>query len=713
MTCAPGGRRWLALTALAIFGWLLLVGGSYWSSANLVHEAMIQLGLGEARTHLDKDAIYRHWVNRHGGVYVPVTEQTPPNPDLAQVPERDIRTPSGRLLTLINPAYMTRQVQELGAQRYGVHGHITSLKPIRPENAADPWEIGALTAFEDGAKEVFAIEPMDGAPHLRLMRPFMTDPGCLKCHAAQGYQRGDVRGGISVSVPLAPYVALENEQLQSQRSGHLILASVGLLVLGFGSRALRRRIVERENARVRLELDKERFASLLDLSALAQGSERELIERALEEVERLTGSDIAFFHFYTESESTIELHSWSRRTREQCQLPDLDPHYPLAKAGIWADALRQRRPVIHNDYARTAEKRGYPAGHFPLLRELCVPIFEGEQIVAVAGVGNKPTPYDDGDQLQMNLYMQRAWDILRQKRTELELDRYRLQLEERVAERTQGLQERTEDLERSRRAMTFLLADISETKEQLEKANSQLQELDRLKSMFIASMSHELRTPLNAIIGFSGILHSGMAGELNSEQSDMLERVRRSGRHLLNLITDIIDIAKIESGKIAPFISEFSLNEALDEAVDSLRQQAQEKGLRLVAHGLDPDINLCSDRKRLLQCLLNLLSNAVKFTPAGEVRIDLQTDRAENGRLLIRVSDTGIGMTEAQLKELFTPFVRLDSPLKTSVPGTGLGLYLTRKLATEILGGSINAQSSAGSGSTFTLSCPLRLNARK
>ena len=157
----------------------------------------------QARTALEKDVLYRKWNAQHGGVYAPLTEQTPANAYL-QVVDREIETPHGIKLTKINPAYMTRQVHELGRTASGVRGHITSLNPIRTENKADEWETSALNRFEAGELEVSAIEPMDGIPHMRLMRPLIVDQSCMPCHEQQGYHVGDIRGGISVSVPMPP-----------------------------------------------------------------------------------------------------------------------------------------------------------------------------------------------------------------------------------------------------------------------------------------------------------------------------------------------------------------------------------------------------------------------------------------------------------------------------------------------------------------------------
>ena len=154
-----------------------------------------------------RDVAYRLWNTQHGGVYVPVSEKTVPNPYL-DTPDRDVTTLSGLHLTLVNPAYMTRQVHELSEKEFGIHGHITSLNPIRPENAPDPWETQALQAFERGEKEVSSVEDFKGEPHLRLMRPLVTEKGCLKCHGSPGYKEGDIRGGISVSIPMPPLWAM-------------------------------------------------------------------------------------------------------------------------------------------------------------------------------------------------------------------------------------------------------------------------------------------------------------------------------------------------------------------------------------------------------------------------------------------------------------------------------------------------------------------------
>lgn len=243
-----------------------------------------------------------------------------------------------------------------------------------------------------------------------------------------------------------------------------------------------------------------------------------------------------------------------------------------------------------------------------------------------------------------------------------------------------------------------------EAKELAEAANERLVHLDRMKSMFIATMSHELRTPLNSIIGFTSVVLGGLAGEINDKQRDHLSRSKRAARHLLGLITDIIDISKIESGKIDVSPERFDLQALIADAVESVAEDAAGKGLALIVEPA-PEIEIHCDRKRLYQVVLNLLSNAVKYSERGSIRVsteDLGNDYA------LSVSDTGIGIPEQELPKVFAAFERISSPLSVQAGGTGLGLYLTRTMVQRILGGDISVESVAGQGSTFTMRGPKR-----
>jgi diguanylate cyclase (GGDEF)-like protein len=199
----------------------------------------------QARVAYEKDITYRQWSADFGGVYVPVTEDTQPNPYLFGILERDIITLSGRELTLINPAYMTRQIHEMEEERSGVRGHITSVDPLRPENAPDAWELEALMSFESGEDEISSIEDMGGDEFLRLMRPLTTTQGCLACHAAQGYQVGDIRGGLSVSIPMQPLREVGRRQEMILVGGHSLLWLVGFSGIMVGSQRFKQFELER------------------------------------------------------------------------------------------------------------------------------------------------------------------------------------------------------------------------------------------------------------------------------------------------------------------------------------------------------------------------------------------------------------------------------------------------------------------------------------
>ncbi len=173
-----------------------------WNEINYKREVK-QIAIRSALDAFNKDILYRQWNSMHGGVYVPVTPYTKPNPYL-DVPERDISTPSGKQLTLVNPAYMTRQVYEYSSKKYDIKVHLTSLDPIRPENSPDSWEKKSLERFNAGDTSAISFEYLNGEEHLRYMKPFVTTKGCLRCHAKQGYVEGDIRGGISLSVPMDP-----------------------------------------------------------------------------------------------------------------------------------------------------------------------------------------------------------------------------------------------------------------------------------------------------------------------------------------------------------------------------------------------------------------------------------------------------------------------------------------------------------------------------
>jgi signal transduction histidine kinase len=241
-----------------------------------------------------------------------------------------------------------------------------------------------------------------------------------------------------------------------------------------------------------------------------------------------------------------------------------------------------------------------------------------------------------------------------------------------------------------------LFREIADKSRQLEAAS-------RHKSEFLANMSHELRTPLNAIIGFSEVLAQGMFGEINAKQTEYLQDILESGRHLLSLINDILDLSKIEAGRMELELSAFDLPQAIQNALTLVRERALRREIAL-QHAIDDRVaSIRADERKVKQVLLNLLSNAIKFTPEGggiEVRA-----APVDGMVEVSVTDTGVGIAPEDQETVFEEFRQVGTADRKA-EGTGLGLALSRKFV-ELHGGRIWVKSQVGVGSTFTFTLPM------
>ncbi len=255
--------------------------------------------------------------------------------------------------------------------------------------------------------------------------------------------------------------------------------------------------------------------------------------------------------------------------------------------------------------------------------------------------------------------------------------------------------------------------------EDLRLANVQITEVSRLKSHFLANMSHELRTPLNSIIGYTEMLIEGVYGELNDKQRDRMDRVMRNGQHLLQLINDILDLSKIEAGRMELDIEAVDLAAVIEECLATFEPMAQKKGVQVARHLTASLPPILADRGRAAQVLMNLVSNAVKFTQAGTVTVraepvtlsqaaalPVSVDGAAGPWLLLTVQDTGIGIEPENQALIFDEFRQADSSPSREYEGTGLGLAITRRLV-EMMNGQIWLSSTPGEGSTFFVLLPL------
>ena len=549
-----------------------------------------------------------------------------------------------------------------------------------------------------------------------------------------------------------------------------------------------RDITERRQAEEDLRRNEARFRSLANVLQYPVGTLQEFLDYALAEALELTGSRLGYIYYFHEEQERFILNSWSREVMKECLVVNSATCYDLDQTGLWGEVVRQRRPIILNDFqAEHPLKKGYPEGHAPLHRYLSIPVFSKDEIVAVVGVANKESAYDDTDVRHLQMLMDAVWECVERKRAEEQLkqsenrfktiisasplpmaindDRLRItylnpaftttfgytmadltDLETWWAKaypdhvyRQQVIEAWGKNLEQAARTGTafqpmeviiqgkdgmdriviadaaplgeaftgehlVLLYDITARKrgeEELRTAKEAAEAASQAKSRFLANMSHELRTPMNGIMG---MIQLTQYGALDDEQRSYLDLALSSGRALVQILNDILDLTKVEEQKFSLHNELFPLRKCLSGTVSILIPEALRKSLHLVTSVADEvPQTVVGDPLRLRQVLTNLIGNAVKFTAQGKVTI--QVAPGPDG-ITFTVTDTGIGIPADKRDLLFKPFSQVDDSLTRRYGGTGLGLAISRELV-GLMGGTISCDSTEGVGSTFAFTIPL------
>jgi len=284
----------------------------------------------------------------------------------------------------------------------------------------------------------------------------------------------------------------------------------------------------------------------------------------------------------------------------------------------------------------------------------------------------------------------------------------RQKFEDALLRAKKAAEEANEQLERQAMELEMSEQQLLEQGEELERQRTLAEEANRAKSAFLATMSHELRTPLNAIGGYVQLLELGIQGPITEKQADSLVRISRAQRHLLRLINDVLNLARIEAGRVEYNLAPCSLKEMADAVLPMVEPQLQSRGVRYSV-AIAPELTAYTDHEKVQQILLNLLSNATKFTPAnGSVTVTGSADGERGERVRLVVRDTGVGIPAERLAQVFEPFVQVDDSHARRAEGSGLGLAISRDLARG-MGGELTAESEVNVGSAFTLTLPALL----
>jgi len=628
--------------------WTLLIAYAlYWEQRQNDDQAKM-LGKMQSQAFFEKDILYRRWASRHGGVYAPVTESTPPNPHLSHIPERDITSPTGKQLTLINPAYMTRQVFEMAQEFKGTgRGHITSLNPLRPANGPDPWEKKVLQSFDLGNTEQGQIEQIDGKPYYRYMKVLVAEKPCLKCHASQGYREGQIRGGLSVSVPLEPIYAMLHKELTGVYLNHGAIWLLGLGVIGFGTRRINGITGILQNKAVELEHEiKERQMAQEALQEQTVILEEEIVERRnIEEIVRV--SEEKFSKSFDNAPIMMSI-----SIEEQGSYLDVNKKF-LEISGFSRDEIvgktstelgwitEEQRQILVDEIRRTGSVSGMP-------------------VTAKSKEGNAVSCLFSGERITVD----------------------------------------------GKACILLLAHDVTE-KKVMEEQLRQSQKMEAIGQL-AGGVAHDFNNILTVIMGYSNLLQ--IDPKLTDHQRDEVEQIVSSAERAAQLTRGLLAFSRKESmnlkrvnlNDVVQHVQKF-LVRVIGEDIQ-LKTELGSSDLPVNADGAQIEqvlINLATNARDAMP------KGGVLSVETGSQEIDDSFVQIHGYGLAghyarITISDTGLGMDELTCSKIFEPFFTT----KESGKGTGLGMAIVYGIVKQH-NGFINVYSEPDQGTTFRIYLPL------
>lgn len=713
---------------LALFAvWTLAVGGFL---ALLMYYATMEeheVAMHRAVDSYHKDLAYRRWAAERGGVYVPLDAKTPANPYLAHRPDREVTTQEGKTLTLVNPAYMTRMVHEIGSSEYGLQGHITSLRPIRPENAADPWERKALEWFERGSREFSEVVQQDGRRVLRYMGAFQVEQSCLPCHAQQGYRVGQVRGGISVTVPMETGPVFAG--LSHRAMSALIVAALWILG-GTGIAAWTRRLIRLEDVRSglvqKLQTSSEQFQTVRDTSpdglwfldgfgriqwvneaycrisgygrSELLGQPVDMVEvlerpedtaRRIRSIKAATGGDRFRTRHRAKDGHFIDLEVTASYIPSKDQivvfLRDITEELLSAQRQIESEARFRRlfedspAPMYIRHDARIIQanraisillEADSPEALVGLpVTDIVHPDFHGRVAARIQAISDLKHPAPPLEEIYRTLGGREVW---------VEVQAVSLDLPE-----GQSVLVFAQDLTERRRA-----------REERRKLEGEIQHAQKLESLgsLAGGIAHDMNNVLAAILGMASLLQTKASEDESLQRS--LRTIEKAAGRGRDLVKGLADFARKDLQEARILDLNALVREELDLLVRTSRHRfAFEVGLE---EGLPP---ILGEPSTLGSAFMNLCVNAFDAMPKGGT-LGVRTF-TEGPSVVLEVSDTGEGIPAEILPRITEPFFTT----KPAGRGTGLGLAMVYGTV-KSHGGTLDIQSKVGEGTRITLTFP-------
>jgi len=737
------------ILALAAVLWTAVCAGSLEYHIVDLKRHVEHLAHETARESIEKDMLYRYWASEQGGIYVPVSTSNPPDRHLASIKDRDAVTSSGRRLTLMHPASMMRQVHDLGRNFTDIQGHITSLKPLQPENAPDAWEVKALKTLEAGAKEFGEVVDYQGSPHYRLMFPLVIVQPCLACHAAQGYRLGDLRGGIGASIPMGVFDSATRDHFGIEVKLYGVIWVLGLVGISLAFVFARRRGDEQEQAEEALRRNWEFTQSIIEnepecVKILGPGGELKFMNRAglamidAESLDAVLDQKVQQLVVPEHREAFVRLNervfagesgslefaviSLTGRWRwlETHAVPLRDRQGKVESLlGITRDITERKRSeetIRDQDFWLRKSQQVARLGSYVLdipsgtwtSSEILDDIFGIDEHYARSVQGWIDLVHTD-DRERM---AQHFAGVLAEKNRFM-ADYRIIRHSDRKVCWVSGLGKLVLDESGVPMKMLGTIQDITKRKreeEQKEHLEQQLLQAQKIESVgrLAGGIAHDINNMLTPILGYAELLSDKIP--TGDERREDLAEIKSAATRVKDLTQQLLAFARKQTLDVRPL----DVNVVISRFGKMLQRTLRDD--ILIKLNLAPSVGtVLADEGQLEQVLMNLAVNAQDAMPGGGVvnisTEDLVLDESfakhrpglSPGRyVVIRVADTGMGMDSGTLARMFEPFFTTKDPGR----GTGLGLAMVYGIIKQHKG-YVDVQSEPRQGASFSLYLPV------